>query len=271
MDTEPNKYWKDICVSEDLIGDTITKGSGMWEKEYRYIKVPDGYGYDNYVFLLSEKLVEPSSDNKTWYFTVCDDMKIELFYSPNAREEGKRYSRYKMTGQELIERIFEEYEVNLYKECEERLKAERAAKEKRDRANIGNVVCGRYYGNIYGNFTNNYTAEDYLACFFRSKAGTYSNHKFQKVHNVKCEFTIRKMSKYHFLRFEEIINEYICDYEMYKRMEATLTGRLVRSKKIVTHTESIAEEHLSRCRAAIEEVKKKLQERLDELLGSSEN
>ena len=268
MDTERNKYWKDIAVSGDLIGDVITKGSGMWEKEYRYIKVPERYGYDNYVFLLSEKLVEPSSDKKTWYFTICDDMKIELFYNPELLEEGKRYPRYKMTGLELIEKIFEQYEIDFDKECEERLYLERTIKEKRDRANIGKVICGNYTGNIYGNTYNNYNYQPYLTSFFKGKAGTYSNHQFSKVQNVHREFTIREMSKYHFLRFEEIINAYIREYEMYKHMEEMLTSCLARKKNIVTYTESIAEEQLSHCRSAIEEVKKKLQERLDELLST---
>lgn len=268
MESEPNKYWKEISVDSELIGEKITKGSGYYEKEYRYIKIPTGYGYDGYVFLLAESIVGHIAELNSWWFSVCDDMKIELFYDPELREAGKRYKRYKITGYELVENIFKEYERDIEKECEERIKAERAAKEKRDRANIGTVICGRYTGNIYGNEYNNYNYQKHLCAFFRSEAGTYSNHKYSKVHNVDREFVIMEMNKHHFLQLEDIINAYIGEYEMYKNMYETLTKHLERPKKIVTHTDDIAKEQLSLCQAAKDQVKIKLQERLEELLSS---
>ena len=264
METE--KYWKDIVVSADLIGEKITKGSGYFEKEYRYIKVPANYGYDNYVFFLSEKLVNQSSDNNSWWFSICNDMKIELFYDPLLRKDGKRYVRHKMTGHDLVENIFKHYEVDFKKECEDRFQTERAKKEKNDKANIGTVICGRYTGNIYGDVDNRYNSQSYLSAFFQSTSGTYSNHNFSKVQNVDQEFIVMKMSKYHFLQYEEIINAYVKEYDMYKDMADTLDKHIKKSKKIVTRTENIATEQLSHCNFAIEKVKKALFERLNELL-----
>lgn len=268
MDTEQNKYWKDIVINNELIGEKITKGSGYFEKEYRYIKVPTGYGYDGYVFLLSEKLVNQSSDNNSWWFSICNDMKIELFYDPELREEGKRYNRHKMTGYDIVEKIFKQYEVDFKKECEERLLSKRIAKEKRDKSNIGTVVCGNYTGNFYGNSYNNYNYQNSLSAFFLSSSGTYSNHMFLKVQNVKHEFVILKMSKYHFVLYEEIINAYLNEYDMYKNMAVTITKRLAVQRKTVIHTEFIAKEQLDNCLAAMKKVRQLLQERLENLLNS---
>jgi len=268
MESEPKKSWREINIDSEFIGEKITKSSGYYEKEYRYIKIPTGYGYDGYVFLLAESIVGHLSELNLWWFSICDDMKIELFYDPELREPGKRYKRYKITGHELVETVFEAYERNFENECEEQLKAERIAKEKRDKANVGTVICGRYTGNIYGNEYNNYNYQKYLSAFFQSKSGTYSNHTYQKVQNVKRDFTIMEMTKYHFLRFEDIINAYISEYEMYKNMYDALTKHLELPKKIATDTDSIAEEQLFHCHASMDEIKKKLQERLEKLLSS---
>ena len=108
--------WKDISLDDDLIGETITKGSGMWQKDYVYIKIPKGYGYDNYCFLLSAKCVHISNDKKAYgsYFSIAHNMDIELIYDPDMREAGKKYKRYKLKGYELFDSIFDGYELNFY-------------------------------------------------------------------------------------------------------------------------------------------------------------
>lgn len=93
--------WKDIELDSNLIGDTINKGSGIFEKEYTYIKIPAGYGYDGYCFLLSSRCVHNT------YFSICHDMKIELIFDPELRENGKKYKRYSLVGRELNNRIQE--------------------------------------------------------------------------------------------------------------------------------------------------------------------
>lgn len=252
--------WKDVDISKDLIGATITKGSGYYAKEYFHIKIPSGYGYDGYVFLLSKKIVGYSSDDDEGWFSICDDMNIELFYDPDLRETGKRYPRYKMTGYDLYENIFKKYEDFLYEERQTQRLAETAAKEKRERANIGTVVCGRYLGNIYGYLRsgNNYQSQDYLCSFFKSNAGVYSNHEFQKVQNVKVEFPVMKISKYHFLRYEAQINDFIREYELYKNMMEKLTGLLATRNKNPIGTEDITNKHLLLCESSVKEIKERL-------------
>lgn len=77
--------WRNIEISNELIGDTVEKGSGYWKKEYTYINIPTGYGYDGYIFLLSNNCVHDNFGNEhLWfsYFSICHDMKIELIYNP---------------------------------------------------------------------------------------------------------------------------------------------------------------------------------------------
>lgn len=269
MEEELKWYgWKDITVPRKLIGETFTRGSGTWQKEYTYIFIPKGYGYDNYCFLLADSLVHLYSGNSDEYwFSICHDMKIELFYSPEHREEGKKYKRYKLTGYQLFEEIFDEYETNFAWESAERLRKEQEKKDKRDKKNMGTVICGQYTGNVYGSIYNEYQYQDYLTSFFKSEGGAYSNKKFNKVQNVKREFKIMEMSKYHFLEYEDIINAYLNEYEMYKKMYDQLNTYLDRPKKIVTKTEDIAKEQAAYCKKAMEEVKQRLQKRITVLLN----
>lgn len=136
MENQEKKWygWKDIEIDKELIGDTIEKGSGVWVKEYCYINIPDGHGYDNYSFLLSANCVHYAIKKESHsYFSIADDMNIELVYNPEKRETEKRYKRYKMTGYELFENIFKEYEINFKEASRIRLEKERLEKEKREK------------------------------------------------------------------------------------------------------------------------------------------
>jgi len=149
------------------------------------------------------------------------------------------------------------------------LKEDQVKKEKRDRTKIGTVICGRYTGNIYSINNVKYRTQNYLTSFFMSDTYTYSNHMFDKVKNIQREFVIMKMSKYQFLRFEDIINAYIADYEMYKNMYEGLDERISQAHTdVITKTEDIAEEHAVRCKEAMGEIKNRLNTRLKELLNT---
>lgn len=247
--------WKDIELEYDLIGEQFTKGSGMWEKNYRYISIPNGYGYDNYVFMLSEKLIclEPDSNNLS-YFSVCDDMNFELLYNPSLRETGKKYKRYKLSAKELYKKIFEPYESVL-----EQIKDE--AREKinnRNRSKIGKIICGRYTGNIYGTPYNKYNYQNSFCSFFTMDRHIFSNNTFEKVQNVQVEFVIiDNISKYDFLRYESLINEYISDYNLYFNMYLQLTIQLNRNGEKIQTTD--VTEHLAETtKEAMETVKERL-------------
>lgn len=276
--------WKDIEIPIDLTGDNVTKGSGTWEKEYTYIKVPHGYGYDGYCFLLSSTCVHYGTGKDSWWFSICHDMKIELIYDPELRESGKRYKRYKLTGRELFNNIFKDYEVNFKKEYEERRKREETEKEIKDRKNIGTIVAGRYTGNVYQNKNEKYRSEYALKAYFSgNKTMTYSNKKFDKVRNIKEEFVIcENISKYHFLKYEDIINAFLLDIDTHMDICNTLETRLKRKREfsnyhrslkrvykefsVTTNTENIIESHIEYCKGCIEEIKQKLQERVTKLL-----
>ena len=259
--------WKEIRVLGDLIGETITKGTGIYEKEYRYICAPPGSTYEGYVFFLAESLVNLRGErgNLRWSFTICHDMKIELFYSPELREEGKRYKRYKMSGHELYETVFREHEEWLLKEEEIKLHEEKDKQEKKHKSKIGKIICGRYMGNMYAYRDCKYTQQAYLSVFFTTNNSTYSNGRFEKVQNVKYEFVIAEnVSKHYFLQNEANIKAYISDYEMYKSMYVTLEKRLLQNEHalVTTKNEDIAQAHMNYCKAAMEEIKRRLCESL---------
>lgn len=237
--------WKDIMVSGSLIGDTVKKGKDIWEKEYRFIKIPSGYGYDGYCFVLSEKLVHsPVLKKDNWWFSICHDMNIELIYLPELREDGKRYKRFKLSGRELVNEIFGEYEVDFHKQSEERLRKERERKEKRDKKNDGKIVCGIYTGNNFGRLRGDtrYIGSSDAKAFFSSYGGAdfrYSNSVYEKVENVSVLFEIRaNVSKYDFLQVEEIINMYLehIGYftEMKSETEKHLKSRMMRKEHDIT-------------------------------------
>lgn len=144
-------------------------------------------------------------------------MRIELFRSPEERDPGKKYPRYKMSGYDLFEQIFKEYEVDFEAEYLERLKKEQQEKERKDRAIKGKCICGIYTGNIYGNSDNGYMHDTRLRAYFASENGcTYLNKKFQKVHNVRVvKVVCDNMTRYEFNRWEDIINAYLEEYNLY--------------------------------------------------------
>lgn len=266
--TESFWYWKDIMISHNLVGETIKKGNGKWEKEYTYIKIPPNNGYDNYCFLLSDSLVHYSPARNKWWFSICFDMQIQLIYDPELRECGKKYKRYKLSGIELFEQIFKNYEVSFKTECIEREKKRVSEKEKRDRANTGEIVCGRYTGNVYSGKQPKYRSEDTLKAFFTNdKNSAFSNSRFDKVKNVNVEFVVFKgISKYHFGLYEDIINAYLRDIDMYKKMCETLKVRINNKYKVVTKTEDIVLAQYEHCEQSIEETRKRLRERIEIML-----
>lgn len=275
--------WKDIRVSGSMIGDTIKKGSGIWEKEYTYIEIPQGYGYDNYCFLLSEKLVHISIEGREWWFSICHDMKIELFYLPEKREDGRKYKRFKMTGYELFENIFKDYEVNFKKEYEKQLKEEREARIKRDKSKIGTIICGIYMGNNYDNGNLKYSKDETLRAFFDS-GKAYSNGKFSKVQNVRKEFVIMEnVSKHDFVEMETIINGYLEEYMLYKNTrirvcrfaerkeqvkESRTLMKLYPEALVKTDLSDIRDRQITFCDMAMDDIKKRLNERILKLLDS---
>lgn len=217
--------WKDISIEQILIGDTVTKGKDIWQKNYTYICIPTGYGYDGYCFLLSSKCVGET------YFSICNDMHIELFKHPEQREPGKKYPRYKMDGYELFEKIFRDYEINFEAEYLKRLKKEEQDKEHREKSIKGKCICGIYTGNIYGNSYNGYIYDAKCRAFFASDEGcTYQNKKFQKVKNVNCHFVVCDMTKYEFSKWEDIINAYLEEYDFYYYQAEALRKHIEKSK-----------------------------------------
>lgn len=271
--------WKDISISEELIGETIEKGKDMWKKEYTYIMLPKGYGYDGYCFLLSDNCVHDG------YISINSDMKIELFYAPDKREEDKKYKRYKLTGKELFDKVFKDYEVNFEREYEERAKKEALAKEKRDKAIIGTIYCGIYQGNAYSDMDYKYMKDLGAKAYFSGNGhSTYMNSKFQKVQNMKIKYVVMKnVSRYHFLRYEDIINTYLSEIEIFEKTlnilksiylrktdwkEREKLGKETRKQyQIKTDTEDIIKEEIDSLEKHIEEMKKRMTRRLNDLIG----
>lgn len=288
MESENIWGWKEIMVPPKLIGEEVKKGSGIFEKEYTYVKIPSGCGYDNYCFLLSSNCVHLGVDRDKWWFSINSDMKIELIYDPELREAGKRYKRYKLSGYELYEQIYKEYEINFERESIERLRREQKKRDKRNKANIGRIVCGIYEGNSYCDVQLKYMGEHTLKAYFiGNDQSTYANSKFDKVRNVKVDFTVyENISKYNFLQYEAIINAYLMKYEMFKeiyeklnnnlnRIEEKQVSRLVRKHTpeygVVTFTDDLIEKQIKSSKEAMEEVKNRLKERISKLLEKEED
>ena len=280
--------WKDIDVSTEQIGETIKKGSGTWEKEYTYIKIPKGYGYDNYCFLLSDNCVHFSTSTKDYYISINSSMKIELVYDPELRETDKKYKRYKLTGEELFEQVFKDYEINFAREYEERTKKEALQKEKRDKSIIGTIYCGIYEGNVYCGVEPKYMHDFELKSYFSgNRHSTYMNSKFQKVQNVQIKFVIKKnVSRYDFLKYENIINAYLSEIEIFVNMQEVLKkkylyktdwkerekhlGKIERKKyDVKTDTEDILEAEIDGLEERINELKIRMTSRLNELINNS--
>lgn len=289
MDNTTNEWagWKDIELNSDLIGDTITKGSDTWEKEYTYIKIPEGYGYDNYCFLLSSKCVHISENEKLYlsYFSICHDMKIELIISPEFKENGKRYKRYKLSGRELFNTIFKDYEINFHKEYYERARKEQEEKDKKNKKKMGRCICGKYNGNFSVYDTGNkYMPESCFKAFFQLEDGSrYSNKKFNKVENVKVIFEISSdISKYEFDKWEEIINAYLIEFHKYYLIAENIRNSLDKKTPyskveiktqphllIKTDLDDIAEYVLDATEKAMHDVQIRLKNRLNNLKNNN--
>lgn len=182
--------WHDFEIDKELIGEV--KGSGsMYES--RFITLPENEVYESgYGFFMGVKLV--SSWNGT--ISIPDGYKMELQMSPELREPGKRYKRYKLTGQEIKETVFFPYQ----KKQAELEKKKAQERDRRNRKVMGRIVYGYYRGNTY------LGRPDYAPDYFFFNGSRYYNRTHEKVQNVKEEFTVMKgVSKYFFdIKIEEI-------------------------------------------------------------------
>jgi len=106
--------WETVILEPALKGEMFTSGSGYYEKEYVYIKIPVSEKYDNYCFAISAKLVDDVSQPELLYINLCMEAEYVLQKAPEHREDGKRYKRYKMTGKELYETVLEAYEDDFF-------------------------------------------------------------------------------------------------------------------------------------------------------------
>ncbi len=205
--------WHNIIVGKDLIGECIDKGSGYWKKSYTYINIPDGYyePWNGYCFLLSSSCVWETT------ITLEDDMKIELFMQQHLREDGKRYKRYHVTGKELIDNVFCNYEDTICKAEMNRTIKERQAREKRNRKVIGDIVYGTYVGNSYGD------KGDITPTYFFQHDGVFFNAYHSKVRNVCVEYTVfENVSKYFFEKTIDLISTIFSDYIVISEAEKKL-------------------------------------------------
>ena len=97
--------WDIFELESGLISDVIKSGSGYYERESRFVMLPKNKIYeDGYGFYMSAKLAGKNS------LSIPDDFKVELQMSPETREPGKRYKRYKLTGKEIKEAVFLPYQ-----------------------------------------------------------------------------------------------------------------------------------------------------------------
>lgn len=271
--------WKDIDIKLENLGETIVKGKNMWAKDYTYIFLPKGYGYDNYCFLLSDKCVHISSDKKSAYISICATMNIDLIYNPKLREEDKKYQRHKLTGEELFDRVYCDYEKTIIADSIKRQKKEKEERIKRYKRTKGKIICGKYTGNAYGNLDGKYRCQRYYSSFFKGDDfTTYSNSKFDKVHNVEELYTIiDNVSRYEYIQSEEIINAYIREMEMLREMKIAIDTHLEKKHnfnlpkterslyRVVTKTDSILKEQSEMLDVAIEKIKEEMLQRIDTL------
>ena len=228
---------------EDLIGKTIEKGSGWYKKEYVYIKIPKGYGYDNYCFLLSKKCIV---DN---YIDIAENMNIELIYDNDFREAGKRYARYKFSGKELQEKIFELYEDDCYAIKEKK----HADKIKRNKEKLGNCICGIYQGNnSLFDHELKYRKDDFYTAYFRYN-NRYSNQHFSRVENVKVIFSIDiEISKNDFDELEKDINKYLGWYGQLEKNANLGISSIDEIKEITTTLCELSKKGMEETKKALE-------------------
>lgn len=227
--------WKQISLDKKFFGKTIKKGKDLWEREYTYILIPPGYGYDNYCFLLSSNCIIHYSDSKC--FTLHSDMTIELFYNPDLKEPNKKYKRYTITSLELYKTVFKPYEIE---------KQERELKKEKTKQGV--CICGIYNGNNSLYDIYKYQKQTVFKAFFKENR-CYYNYEFDKVINVECIFEIaNNMSRYDFNRLENFINSYLLTYHSYlsqleilKKMDPKVPGLLKKQNRIIKEYEEIVE------------------------------
>ena len=245
--------WIESEISKSLLIGEITRGKGYFEKEYYVVKIPCGYGYDDYCFYHSKSLIELGEH---CYITFHREMKIELILCEEKREEGKRYKRHKMDGQTLYDLIFSPYEDSC--EAEKKKKEEQRKKE-----TIGSFVCGIYNGNNYNIFDSKYNYQEDIKFWFRSESGRFSNSEFRKVQNVKVIFEIKNnVSKFEFFKYEKKINEYLRDYQWFceevKRIEER--KKTFQTNEATEIFKNASDEYLIKCKEAQATLQLKIKE-----------
>lgn len=194
--------WKNIRIEDNLIGKPIENDFGMAR---HFITLPKNALYENgYGFFISDRLVTEDG------ILISDDFNVELQMNPSLREGNKRYKRFKLLGEELIESVLFPHMV----EMEARMEAEQARKEaernKRNKRVLGRIVYGRYLGNTYGEDADNYYD------FYFARNGIYYNgrDKHEKVENVKAKFVVTdNASKYDYEQNVEFFRDRIKDWE----------------------------------------------------------
>lgn len=227
--------WKHIPLDKKILGNTIIKGKDFWKKEYTYILIPPGYGYDNYCFMLSSNCFHYHNGSEC--FSLHSDMTIELFYNPDSKEPNKKYKRYTLTSLELYKTVFMPYE-----------KAKEERELKREKTKKGVCICGKYNGNNSLYDIYKYQKQTVFKAFFKENR-CYYNQNFDKVINVECVFEIaNKMSRYDFNRLEDFMNKYIFKYQCYlsqlealKKTDPGIPSLLKKQNRIIKEYEEIVE------------------------------
>ena len=131
---------------------------------------PNPHYAEGYGFYIGSSLITEG------YISLPDDYKIELLMTPELREPGKRYKRYRMTGKELASQIFDPYMDSVLKK---QMEIQRQ-KERRYKRIKGDIVYGIYKG-------SRYDFPDQLYDFYFVHDGMYYNKRHEKVKNVVVE------------------------------------------------------------------------------------
>lgn len=192
--------WYGYKLDQNLISEPIKSGSGPFERESVFVTLPENDTYpEGYGFFLSFKLL-------SWGNTISipDDLKVNLQMSPSRRVPGRRYKRYKLIGQQLVETVLEPHRQSV--EAQE--KAEQVRLDKKNRKIVGDVVWGWYRGNRYTD-----AADATPDCFFYN-GNRYYNGKREKVANVTTHVVIaRGVSKYAFDQLKDAIRKRMSDWK----------------------------------------------------------
>lgn len=182
--------WDYFEIGKDLVGEPVKSGEGFYAHERQFITLPANEAYvAGYGFYISSRL---AGDD---YIRLPDDYNVVLQMSPGAREPGKRYKRYKLTGREIKDSVFLPYRL---KRDEEEM-AKEIARNKRNEKVMGKIVYGQYEGNQYGDYG------DLFKAYFFCNGKRYYNYMHEKVANVRVDFVvIEDVSK---RLFDEMVEE----------------------------------------------------------------